>query len=180
MRVSVGAAVVILLLLSSVGCAGRKNLKTFGLGPEYDCSDSTYDAVKKTKLDGHCEVVWDVAKIKGDERDDSHPEIALLAKRKRFLRPGRQDVIRLTHSGKIPFRYDIRLNSPAAVDQTACDVSPVKFDPDKDKSQTEHVLGPVQSNPTGPKECHYRFVFYPDDASKSEIDPHIKIGSGVL
>lgn len=141
-------------------------------GPQFDCpSANTYDPVSKKEdaNDKHCDVEWDIAKY--PVSDDI--EVGLLIARKHNQKP---DKLKLKHGGNQNFHYDLTPHPSQGADETACLQSPFKADAQKNTPQPVHDLGPVQVNPDGPAECHYKFTFYEDYGPHTKIDPHIAVG----
>jgi hypothetical protein len=139
-------------------------------GPQFDCSVSTYTPVSK-KVDAndkHCDVEWDIAKYPVS----NDVEVGLLITRNHNNKP---DKLKLTHSGNQNFHYDLEPHPSPGNDETSCVQSPFHGKP-QNTSQSVYDLGPVQFNPDGPSECHYKFTFYEDYGAHTKIDPHIAVG----
>jgi hypothetical protein len=186
------AAAIICTLILSLGCHHRTLQGGGGKGGDdrFECKDldSTYQAVKKHKVNGVCEVKWDLfaSNVNGDPaHGHPDPEIGLAV----YSQPGNaDDKVIFDHPGK-KFGFCVRPNpggsdNPAASPEPNSECTPAPTQTEQGCDLSPFVgSGPVphakhhlpKLKPQRTAECHYKLTFFFDDGSI--IDPHIVVGT---
>lgn len=179
-------------LVMFLACHHKPTLQGGGGGnhDRFECEDidSTYQAVKKKKVNGVCEVTWDLSasNINGSSGHPD-PEIGLTV----FKHSGNpDDQVIFDHPSK-NFRFCVRPNpggsdNPASnpepdanctlpsnvQTQPGCDLSP--FVGSGPVPHAKHHLPKLKPQQTA--DCHYKLTFFFEDGSPP-IDPHIVVGT---